>query len=324
LKNNSNTKLKVFLKGMTMGIADVIPGVSGGTIALITGIYEELINSIDHLNLKALSTLKKEGFNSFWNKINGKFLLPLLLGIGTSIVLFSGLIHHLLNEYPIPVWSFFFGLITSSILLLLKQYKPNSIKSILFLLIGLIIAFSITQITPKGGEISLAYLFFCSMIAIIAMILPGISGSFIYILLGAYETVIYTSKNSILALLNFDWENFLLIYSRLAAIGLGIIVGLKAFSKILKWLFNHKKQETLMVLIGFMTGALPKIWPWQKVVQWGTISETKKIALKTEYTTPWNFDGESHTIIAFTLMSLGFLFLYFLERNSSKENNATQ
>ena len=225
-----------------MGIADVIPGVSGGTIALIAGIYEELITSIDRVNAQALIQLKKEGFSAFWNTINGRFLLPLVLGIGTSIVLFSGIIHFLLNNYPIPVWAFFFGLICFSILLLLKQYKPNSIASIIALAVGFIIAFGITQITPSGGEIGLAYLFFCSMIAIIAMILPGISGSFIYILLGAYETVIYTSKNSILALLNFEWDNFILIYSRLAVIGLGIVVGLKAFSKILKWLFNNHKQ----------------------------------------------------------------------------------
>lgn len=305
-----------------MGIADVIPGVSGGTIALIAGIYEELITSIDRVNAQALIQLKKEGFSAFWNTINGRFLLPLVLGIGTSIVLFSGIIHFLLNNYPIPVWAFFFGLICFSILLLLKQNRPNSIASIIALIVGFIIAFGITQITPSGGEIGLAYLFFCSMIAIIAMILPGISGSFIYILLGAYETVIYTSKNSILALLNFEWDNFILIYSRLAVIGLGIVVGLKAFSKILKWLFNNHKQTTLMVLVGFMIGALPKIWPWQKVVLWEQITATKKVAVKTAYTTPWNFEGDPQLIIALLMMLLGFLFLYLLERNSTQKNHA--
>ncbi len=191
-----------------MGIADVIPGVSGGTIALISGIYEELIDSIDNLNFTSLLVLKKQGFSEFWIKINGRFLLPLILGIGSSIVLFSGIIHDLLIEYPIPVWAFFFGLICGSIVLLLKQNKPNSITSITSLITGFVLAYSITQITPSGGEVSLPYLFFCSMIAIIAMILPGISGSFIYILLGAYETVIHTSKNSILALINFEWDNF--------------------------------------------------------------------------------------------------------------------
>ena len=312
MKNKPVSKLSIFLKGIAIGIADVIPGVSGGTIALISGIYEELINSIDNLNFTSLLVLKKEGFSKFWNKINGRFLLPLIVGIGSSIVLFSGIIHYLLMEYPIPIWAFFIGLICSSIVLLLKQNKPNSIKSIILLITGFILAYSITQITPSGGEVSLLYLFFSSMIAIIAMILPGISGSFIYILLGAYETVIHTSKNSILSLINFEWNNFVLIYSRLLVIGLGIVVGLKSFTKILKWLFAKHKQGTLMLLIGFMGGALPKIWPWQN-----------KIQTQTESAAPWNYEGDPQVVIAVVLMIIGFLFLYFLERNSSKKTNAT-
>ena len=183
-------------------------------------------------------------------------------------------------------------------------------------------AFSITQITPNGGEISLGYLFFCSMIAIIAMILPGISGSFIYILMGAYEVVIHTSKNSVAVLLNFEWESFSLVYSRLLVIGLGIVVGLKLFSKLLKWLFHNQKQNTMMVLIGFMMGALPKIWPWQKAIAFEVISENKIVTLKTETIAPWNFDGEPQLLAALVLMISGFLFLYFLERNSNTKDNA--
>ena len=317
------SKLSIFLKGMAMGIADLIPGVSGGTIALISGIYEELINTIENLNFSSLLVLKKEGFSKFYHKINGEFLLPLIIGIGSSIVLFSGIIHYLLTEYPIPVWAFFFGLICSSIVLLLKQNKPNSIKSITLLISGFVLAYSITQITPKGGEVSLTYLFFSSMIAIIAMILPGISGTFIYILLGAYETVIQTSKNSILALINFEWNNFVLIYSRLLVIGLGIVVGLKSFTKILKWLYTKYKQGTLMILIGFMLGTLPKIWPWQKTIIWEVISESKKNGTQTEFITPWNYEGDPQLLTAVVLMIIGFLFLYFLERNSSKETDAT-
>ncbi|MBA21893.1 MAG: DUF368 domain-containing protein [Flavobacteriales bacterium] len=320
MKRNSNTKLSLFFKGLAMGIADVIPGVSGGTIALITGIYEEFITTVDRIGIQSLLILKKEGFTSFWKNINGNFLFPLILGIGVSIVLFSGIVHFLIQEYPIPLWSFFFGLISCSILVLLKDTKHKDFKSILFLILGFIVAFGITQITPNGGEISLGYLFFCSMIAIIAMILPGISGSFIYILLGAYEVVIHTSKNSIPVLLNFEWENFTLVYSRLLVIGLGIVIGLKLFSKILKWLFHNQKPATLMVLIGFMMGALPKIWPWQKPVSFEVVAENKTIVLKTEYIAPWNFDGEPQLLSALVLMISGFLFLYFLERNSNKKN----
>ena len=305
-----------------MGIADVIPGVSGGTIALITGVYEELIVTLDQLGFQSLLILKKEGFTSFWKSINGNFLFILTLGIGISIVLFSGIIHFFLQEYPIQLWSFFFGLISCSILILLKDNKPKGVKSTLFLIVGLITAFSITQITINGGEISLSYLFFCSMIAIIAMILPGISGSFIYILMGAYEVVIHTSKNSITVLLNFEWESFSLVYSRLLVIGLGIVVGLKLFSKLLKWLFHNQKENTMMVLIGFMTGALPKIWPWQKAIAFEVISENKTVTLKTETIAPWNFQGEPQLLAALVLMIFGFLFLYFLERNSNIKDNA--
>ena len=304
-----------------MGIADVIPGVSGGTIALITGVYEELIVTLDQLGFQSLLILKKEGFTSFWKSINGNFLFILTLGIGISIVLFSGIIHFFLQEYPIQLWSFFFGLISCSILILLKDNKPKGVKSTLFLIVGLITAFSITQITINGGEISLSYLFFCSMIAIIAMILPGISGSFIYILMGAYEVVIHTSKNSIAVLLNFEWESFSLVYSRLLVIGLGIVVGLKLFSKLLKWLFHNQKENTMMVLIGFMMGALPKIWPWQKAIAFEVISENKTVTLKTETIAPWNFNGEPQLLAALVLMISGFLFLYFLERNSNIKDN---
>ena len=291
-----------------MGIADVIPGVSGGTIALITGVYEELITTVDQLGIHSLLILKKEGFTSLWKSINGNFLFPLILGIGVSIILFSGIIHFLLQEYPIPLWSFFFGLISCSILVLLKDTKLVDFKSILFLILGFIVAFGITQITTNGGEISLGYLFFCSMIAIIAMILPGISGSLIYILLGAYEVVIHTSKNSIPALLNFEWENFTLVYSRLLVIGLGIVIGLKLFSKILKWLFHNQKPATMTVLTGFMIGALPKIWPWKKVVSFEVVAKNKIVALKTEYIAPWNFEGEPQLLTALVLMVSGFLF----------------
>lgn len=321
MKKKSTKSITLFLKGLAMGIADIIPGISGGTIALISGIYKEFIYSLDSFSFSAFKSIRKEGFSSFWKKINGSFLLPIVLGIGTSIVLFSNLVHYLMFEYPIPLWSLFFGVILCSILILLKQNKPYNFWSILFLTFGFMIAYKITQLTPSDGEVSLAYLFFCSMIAIIAMILPGISGSLIYILLGAYETVIHTSKNSVLALINFEWNNFILIYSRLLVIGLGIIIGLKSFTKVLTWLFRVHKQPTLMVLIGFMIGALPKVWPWQKDVAWKTLSNNKKIAIKTEYTTPWDYEGDPQLVIALLLMVLGFLLLFFLEKKS-RVNNA--
>ena len=304
--------LLLYFKGLLMGAADIVPGVSGGTMALITGIYKELISSIDQISLKQIELLQKEGFTAFWKGVNGSFLLPLFLGIASGIIFLSGAITYLLDQHPILLWSFFFGLILASIYVLIKQFSLKTFTHYSLLLLGFIIAFGITQLKPAGDSNNLLYLFFSSMIAIIAMILPGISGAFIFILLGVYKEVLATVKGAITVLLDFNWMSFKVVYTRVVVIGLGIVIGLKLFSRLLTWLFNHKKEATLSVLIGFMIGALPKIWPWK---------QSKIIENQTIYTNvnPLDFDGNPQLGIAIGLVILGAATLILLERYALKK-----
>jgi len=304
--------LLLYFKGLLMGAADIVPGVSGGTMALITGIYKELISSIDQINFKQLKLLKQEGFAAFWKAINGSFLLPLILGIASGILFLSGVITYLLDHHAILLWAFFFGLILASIYVLIKQFSLKTLTHYSLLLMGFLIAFGITQLKPAGASNNLLYLFVSSMIAIIAMILPGISGAFIFILLGVYKEVLATVKGAIAVLLDFDWISFKIIYTKVVVIGLGIVIGLKLFSRLLTWLFNHKKEATLSVLIGFMIGALPKIWPWK---------ESKIIDQQTIFTNvnPLYFDGDAQLGMGIGLIFLGATALIMLERYALKK-----
>ncbi len=246
-------RLPIFISGIAMGAADVVPGVSGGTIALITGIYEELLKSISSLNWSAITILKDKGFWAFWKHINGSFLFSLFLGIGLSIVSLSRIITVALENYPIYVWSFFFGLVLASAIYIGRMVKPFTFTHFILMLLGFILAFAINMISPAEGSDSPFYLFFCGALAVCAMILPGISGSLILLILGAYNPVF-----SAIADLNFKI---------LLPVILGAIIGLALFSKALSWLFDHYKTMTLAVLTGFMVGALGKVWPWKEVLE---------------------------------------------------------
>ena len=302
----------LYFKGLLMGAADIVPGVSGGTMALITGIYKELIESIDQLNFKQLLVLRKEGFVAFWQSVNGPFLLPLFLGIASGILFLSGGITYLLEHQPILLWSFFFGLILASIYTLINQFALKTTTHYALLFTGFMIAYGITQLSPAGTSNNLLYLFFSSMIAIIAMILPGISGAFIFILLGVYEEVLATVKGAIAVLLDFDLVNFKTIYTKVIVIGLGIVVGLKLFSRLLTWLFNHRKEATLSVLIGFMIGALPKIWPWK-------IEQKNGEQIIFTNTNPLQFEGDPQLGMAIALVVMGAAALILLERFALKK-----
>lgn len=304
--------LLLYFKGLLMGAADIVPGVSGGTMALITGIYKELISSIDQINLKQLRLLYQEGFTAFWKGVNGSFLLPLFLGITNGILFLSGAITYLLYHHPILLWSFFFGLILASIYVLIKQFSLKTFTHYSLLLLGFIIAFGITQLKPAGASNNLLYLFFSSMIAIIAMILPGISGAFIFILLGVYKEVLATVKGAIEVLIDFDWLSFKAVYTKVVVIGLGIVIGLKLFSRLLTWLFNHKKEATFSVLIGFMIGALPKIWPWKE----SATIEDQTVFINVN---PLHYDGDAQLGIAVALIFLGAAALILLERYALKK-----
>ncbi|PCH77396.1 MAG: DUF368 domain-containing protein [Flavobacteriaceae bacterium] len=297
--------LFITLKGVAMGAADVVPGVSGGTIAFISGIYEELLASISAVNFKALKILKEKGVKSFWEAINGNFLLALMLGIAISVASLAKTIAFLLDEHPILLWSFFFGLVLASVLFVARQITQWSVLNVILLLIGSFAAFYITTLTPvTSSEISPMYLFLCGALAICAMILPGISGSFILVLLGAYRPVLDAVHERNL--------------KSIALIGAGAIVGLLTFSRVLKWLFEHYKNATLAVLTGFIVGSLNKIWPWKKVLDSKMFGE-KLIILKEKSVFPANYEGDNLLIYACILSILGFLLILLLEKLAKKK-----
>lgn len=300
-KRNLVHYLVISLKGMAMGAADVVPGVSGGTIAFISGIYEELLTSISSVNLKTLKLLKTEGFGAAWKAINGNFLIALLIGIFTSIISLAKLISWLLENKPILVWSFFFGLVLASILYIGKQITKWTVITVILFLAGAVIAYYITTLQPLISENSSPlFLFLAGALAICAMILPGISGSFILVLLGAYKPVLDAIHN----------KDFKL----LAILVFGAVVGLLSFSKILKWLFNHFKNLTLAVLTGFILGSLNKIWPWKQTLTWRLNSHGVKVPFNEQSVLPNSFDGEPQLLSAVLLSIIGFAVIILLEK----------
>ena len=235
-----------------MGVADVIPGVSGGTVAFITGIYEELINSIKAIDLDAVRLLFSFKLASFWKNINGNFLISVLAGIVTSLLSLSRLMTNLLDYHPIPVWSFFFGLILVSSPLILRDIKKWNAFTAFSFIVGVVLAYLITVLSPTETPTNLFFIFFCGALAICAMILPGISGAFILLLIGKYEYMIT-------ALINFDMPVIIIFV-------IGCFLGLVGFSHFLSWILTHYRFPTLALLAGFMIGSLNKVWPWKEVI----------------------------------------------------------
>jgi putative membrane protein len=257
MKSNKST-LGIYLKGIAMGIADLVPGVSGGTIALITNIYEDLIISINQLNAKEIFALFGANRKSSWQKINGPFLIPLFLGIATSILFLSSIISFFLENHALALWSFFFGLILASSIMICKDLKKWSTSTIVGLIIGGLISFLISFLSPAEQTEALPYLFVCGMLMIMAMILPGISGAFILVLLGVYETALETVK----LVLSFRIQGFL----NLLAFGLGGIIGLKLFARWIGKLYLNYRDPLLATMSGFMFGSLYKVWPWKQYI----------------------------------------------------------
>ncbi len=283
-----------------MGAADVVPGVSGGTIAFISGIYEELITSINNVDLSLFKTLRSKGLKAAWKQLNGSFLLALFIGIGISILSLAKLMEWLLVNKPIFLWSFFFGLVIASILFIGKQITKWNIATIVMFILGTILAFYITSLPVLSTNDSNWFLFLAGALAICAMILPGISGAFILVLLGAYQPVLQ-------ALNNRDLKT-------IAIIGAGAIVGLLSFSKLLKWLFNNYKNLTLATLTGFILGSLNKIWPWKETISTRINSKGVEVPLLQESISPSAYPEEPQIAWAIALAILGFLTIFLLEK----------
>ncbi|MDR2292462.1 MAG: DUF368 domain-containing protein [Prevotellaceae bacterium] len=293
-----------FFKGISMGAADVIPGVSGGTIAFITGIYERFINAIKSINIANIKLLLKGKFKEFWINIDGFFLTVLLSGIAVSFVSLAKLMTFLIENHPILVWSFFFGLIIASTIFIARSVKWNT-KTLTAFIIFTVTAFFITspENSPLNSNEEYWYIFLCGAIAVCAMILPGISGSFILILLGQY---LFMMKS----LAEFD---FIVIGFFLCGAGVGIAM----FSRVLSWLFKHFKTITLASLAGFMFGSLNKIWPWKNTISTiidnhGTSQPlSQKNILPSVYSKITNADSQLISALIFAL--IGFLLIFTIE-----------
>jgi putative membrane protein len=253
-------KVALVLKGMAMGIAEVIPGVSGGTIAFISGIYERLLKAIRSLDLELIGHLTHARLWKAFKHLDGRFLVFLLMGMAVGIVAGVFGISHLLEHYSEILYAFFFGLILASAWYVGKGVKQWDAASIIAIIAGAGIAFVITQVSPAQGVIHPLYIGLSGFLAISALMLPGISGSFILLLLGMYTVVIGTLKN----ILSGDLAGWWIL---LCFIG-GMVIGLLVFSRVLTWMFRHYHEVTLALLAGFMLGSLPKIWPWRVPVKW--------------------------------------------------------
>ena len=251
--------MMVAVKGACMGAADVIPGVSGGTIAFIMGIYDEFVGSLASINGEALKLLLKGRFSAFWKHINGSFLLSLIAGIGISIIALAGLMQMLLSDFPIQTWAFFFGLIVASSLFIIRGISGWKLREGLLLIFGILLGAVICTLSPTQTPDGLWFIFLSGALAICAMILPGISGSFILLILGKYQYIMGCISGLVSGV---DFTRNLLI---LGVFGLGAIIGILSFTRFLHWLLARWKKETMIVLAGFIIGSLVKIWPWTNV-----------------------------------------------------------
>lgn len=289
---------------MAMGAADVVPGVSGGTIAFITGIYEELLSTLSGIKPSLLKVWKTEGFKSFWEKANLSFLVALLVGIGIAVFSLSHLLAWLLENEPVLLWSFFFGLVLASVFFVGKQVTKRGIGTVIAFVVGAAIAWIVTSLPPMVNETTNLFVFICGMIAICAMILPGISGSFILLILGAYEVIIKAVKS-------FDLTKIIIF-------GAGCIVGILSFSHLLNWMFKKHRNVTISLLTGFLLGSLQKLWPWQEKLELlHTKSDGEEVYLMGNVL-PGNFTGDPQLVGTIICFIVGFALIFALERFSKK------
>ena len=300
--------VKIALKGLAMGGADIIPGVSGGTIALIAGIYEEFVNALKSFS-GVIQVLVKEGIVAAWKHVNGNFLLALFSGIVVSFLSLVQFVKYALNHHPILLWSFFFGLIIASSYYVSRQVKRWNILNVIALMVGAVLIFMVTSLSPSETSDAHWFVFVSGMLAICAMILPGISGAFILVLLGKYNYIIESISE-----LRLDV---------IVVFALGCVAGLLSFSHLLSLMLRKYHDLTIAVLTGLMLGSLNKIWPWKNTLEWGLDRHGEKIALIQNNVLPQDYvDGNNQVGLAVTLFVLSIILLVGLERLSkNKETN---
>ncbi|EPG0369848.1 DUF368 domain-containing protein [Photobacterium damselae] len=297
-------KLITFLKGMAMGAADVVPGVSGGTIAFITGIYDTLLESIRRINPKLISVLKEKGLKGAFEHVNGAFLIALFAGILTSIFTLARFITWMLHTHPIPLWSFFFGLIIVSVIHMFKQVDRWALTRFIAVILGAAFAYGITVVNPVSMDPTPVNIVIAGAIAICAMILPGISGSFILLLLGMYAPILGAAKSMDIVTLGL--------------FAMGCVVGLLTFSHVLSWILRNYRDIALTFLTGLMIGTLGKIWPWKETLTWRINSHGEQVPLVEQNLSPFNFEhvtGQPALLgYAVVAMILGIAIVWGLEK----------
>jgi len=297
----------LLLKGIAMGSADVVPGVSGGTIAFITGIYDELLKSIKSVDATAFRLLFQFKLKEFWSHINGSFLITLVLGIGISILSLAKLLSFLLNTYPILVWSFFFGLIIISAILVAKDIQKKDWKAVAAGIIGVFIAYFITTVSPAQTPEAWWFVLIAGAIAICAMILPGISGAFILLILGKYKYILEAVDTKDIAVL--------------AIFALGCIIGLLSFARLISWFLKNYQSITVAILAGFMVGSFNKVWPWKVVETFRINSDGEQVPLIDHNVLPQQFLNETgqdpQLMQAILMASFGILIVVAIEKIAS-------
>jgi putative membrane protein len=300
--------LLLFLKGIAMGAADVVPGVSGGTIAFVSGIYIELIDSIKSLNLNALKVLRSQGLAAAWKHINGNFLAVLLSGVLTSLFSLAVVMQFLLAEHPLPLWSFFVGLIAGSVIYLLRQHPFGHWQDALLFAFGIATAWGVSVAPAVQLEGTHLTMFFAGSIALCAMILPGISGSFILVLLGLYPVFIG-------AIADFKID-ILIVF------GFGGILGLMLFSRLLSWLLTHYESTVISTMCGFLVGSLAIIWPWKQVLDSVLSHSGKTVVLASQNLWPSEFlelvGKDPQTLLSLSAMLFGLILVLGLEYVGSR------
>lgn len=295
--------LMVFIKGMAMGAADIVPGVSGGTVAFITGVYEELLNSLKKMTPASLAIWYREGFGAFWRHINGFFLLSLFCGILLSILSLANVVTWLLAEHPLLVWGFFFGMVLASTIYIARPLPFGNPLIVLLFIAGVGIAVGISMVRPAQLPGEWWVVFMAGSIAICAMLLPGISGSFMLILMGLYGFILQS-------LVDF---NLMIIVSFAA----GCVTGLLTFSHLLSWLLRNHHDITLALMTGFLLGSLTVIWPWKRVLEMATDRQGEQIAVRHENVLPDQFlavtGTDPQTLSVLGVALFGFILVFALE-----------
>ncbi|MEZ5030766.1 MAG: DUF368 domain-containing protein [Saprospiraceae bacterium] len=300
---------QIALRGMAMGMAEVVPGVSGGTIAFITGIYERLLEAIKSFSPALVGVFRREGVPGLWKAIHGNFLVALLLGMAAGIVVGIFGITWLIEHQPQAIWSFFFGLILASAVWIGRQMNGWTWREVTGLLVASALAYWITVASPATGSENLLFVLICGMIAISAMLLPGISGSFLLLLMGMYTVVIGHVKGM---LETFAAEHLMIV----GVFAVGCLIGLAGFSRVLTWVFRHYHNLALAILTGFMLGSLNRLWPWKIVTATRINSHGEEVPFIEQSVWPSDFPGDPQVLTVIVCLLAGFGLVWFMDSRS--------